>query len=258
MLSALRPTQELESPDISRNIYLESEASLIVIVLETNRNVTPNRSQLTRIKWTLFVIKWFDLTRVESGQQIKALIATVAKMMDSLTDQLCLQDLVAATSVGSHHQPQGHHQHHHNVQIPDTTTHMQSSGAVQNHNNSPVSALTAPSFASPHHHVTTLLPPTMSSHHHHLHHLNHLSSGQTMTRTGLLTTNGTDQQPCSTTMHENNKHKRGMHWLIIDLLVRSRLESDNQQLNCVCSNCIDYSDCSDWSLLSRLFRLSLL
>ena len=135
--------------------------------------------------------------------------------MDSLTDQLCLQDLVAAASVGSHHQPQGHHhQHHHNVQIPDTTTHMQSSGAVQGHNNSPVTGLTAPSFASPHHHVTTLLPPppTMTSHHHHLHHLNHaMSSAQTMTRTGLLTTNGTDhsQQPCSTTMHENNKQKRG-------------------------------------------------
>lgn len=129
------------------------------------------------------------------------------KMMDSLTDQLCLQDLVAATGVTSQH----HHHHQHNVQIPDTTTHMQS-GAVQGHTNSPVSALTAPSFTSPHHHVTTLLPPpTMTSHHHHLHHLNHAMSAGGMTRTGILGATGSEQQPCSTTMHnnDNNKHKRG-------------------------------------------------
>ncbi len=133
------------------------------------------------------------------------------KMMDSLTDQLCLQDLVAAASVTSqhHHQQQNHHHHQHNVQMPDTTTHMQS-GAVQGHTTSPVSALTAPSFTSPHHHVTTLLPPpTMTSHHHHLHHLNHAISAGGMTRTGILGATGSEQQPCSTTMHDNNKQKRG-------------------------------------------------
>lgn len=215
--SALRPTQEpLTSQEYS---YLESKAF-------ANRHCIGDQSQC-HSDWAPIDFDWLRLTD-PSEQSLSSSDwltsdsetpdsgrANCCKMMDSLTDQLCLQDLVAATSVGSHgvhHQTQSHHhaQHHHNVQIPDTTTHMQSSGAVQSHNNSPVSALTAPSFASPHHHVTTLLPTTMSSHHHHLHHLNHLSSAQTMGRTGLLTANGTDQQPCSTTIHENNKQKRGM------------------------------------------------
>ncbi|XP_054166769.1 pituitary homeobox 2-like isoform X2 [Oppia nitens] len=159
------------------------------------------------------------------------------KMMDTLTDQFSLQDLVAAASVTSHHhhnQPhQTHHQHHHNVQIPDTTTHMQSSGAVQPHNNSPVSALTAPSFSSPHHHVTTLLPPpsmsSMSTHHHHLHHLNHaMTSANQMARTGLLTTNGSDL-PCSTTsIQDNNKHKRDAVTASVEKPSQSGAAADSQ------------------------------
>ncbi|XP_054164196.1 transcription factor GATA-3-like isoform X4 [Oppia nitens] len=105
-------------------------------------------------------------------------------MMDTLSDQFSLQDLVA----------QNHHQHHHNVQIGDTPGgHMQTSGVVQGHTNSQV-------FSSPHHHVTTLLPPpgmsSMSSHHHHLHHLNAMSSANSMAR------NTSDQ------LQENSLHKR--------------------------------------------------
>lgn len=169
-------------------------------------------------------------------------------MMDSLSESICLQDLVAAASGsigvnvsvgvtvgGSNHNNQNHlnnHNHHNQGvnQIPDTTTHQ-----LQNHLSSPtstvgvgsnqVNSLAQQPFVSPHHHhhhVTTLLPPVHHSsmtnslsHHLHLNHSLAAANAITGSRVGLLG----DQQPVTTTMHESNKKRGTNHNLNCSLII---------------------------------------